>query len=216
MERLLTDEADRPGHGQYVYAHLILPHYPYVWDGECRLNKRTGFIDQTSCATNLIKDFVGKLKQLARYDDSLIILQSDHGTSGVDAEPFFPLPRLEAGQRASEEFSKRLHALLLIKPPDAGAVPLRVSEDISQLADIPATVYDLLDAVPPPTDGHSVFELKAVGDREISVFSGINSNFGQSLDTLFRTAHASVGHLSYNPQRGWTLHPEIAATHEGW
>ena len=58
-----------------------------------------------------------------------------------------------------DEFSSRLHALLLIKPPNSAAVPLRFSQEVSQLADIPATVFQVLGPAPAPNDGHSVFAL---------------------------------------------------------
>jgi arylsulfatase A-like enzyme len=179
------------------------------------LSDHTSVHEQTSCATKLIKEFVNKLKQLGRYDDSLIIIQSDHGLEKIGTEPMFKIPQLKAGHY-DENFSLRLHSLLLIKPPASGTAPLRISEEVSQLVDIPATVYDILDLAQPPNDGHSVFALDEVSDREISVFSGPRFNFGRAFGTLFKSSHTTLGHLGYNPARGWTTRPDIEATHEGW
>jgi hypothetical protein len=214
VERLIEDESGRPGRGQYVYAHLILPHAPYLWDGNCTLRQQTDFFEQTLCANKLIKDFIDKLKQLGRYDESLILIQSDHGWHQIHRTLLFTTPHVENDRYDTEEFSRRLHSLLLIKPPIAGPAPLFVSEEVSQLVDIPATVYDVLDLAPPPNDGHSVFALDEVRDREISVFGGIDADIGRS--KLFGSSHATLGHFGYVPDRGWTVRPDLEATHEGW
>jgi hypothetical protein len=214
VERLIEDESGRPGRGQYVYAHLILPHAPYLWDGNCTLRQQTDIFEQTLCANKLIKDFIDKLKQLGRYDESLILIQSDHGWHQIHRTLLFTTPHVENDRYDTEEFSRRLHSLLLIKPPIAGPAPLFVSEEVSQLVDIPATVYDVLDLAPPPNDGHSVFALDEVRDREISVFGGIDADIGRS--KLFGSSHATLGHFGYVPDRGWTVRPDLEATHEGW
>ena len=218
MERFLADEVDRPNSGQYVYLHVILPHPPYVWDGDCRMKRKTNFEEQTLCATKLMKDFVTKLKQLGRYEDSLVILQSDHGRSGIDADLVFKAPPSKVRDKVNswrkylevDSFFLRLHSLLLIKAPASDAAPLRVSKQASQLADIPETVYRTLGLTSPPNDGHSVFALDEVKDREISVFPGARAI------TRERRHRATLGHLGYNADRGWSVHPDIEATHEGW
>lgn len=77
---LIDAETRRSGHGRYVLAHFILPHFPYVLNDDCEVVAAgTTPRGQASCALRLVEVFVGLLQELGRYDDSLIIVQSDHG-----------------------------------------------------------------------------------------------------------------------------------------
>jgi hypothetical protein len=71
----------------FVFAHILVPHDPYVFDpdGRClsfdeakRRTKRDGYVEQLRYANSLIKDFVSTL--LAREGPKpIIIIQADEG-----------------------------------------------------------------------------------------------------------------------------------------
>lgn len=131
----MDQEQYLPDSGRYTFVHLLIPHPPEVFDPACSYQapaQTIGPLSQTQCAVKLMKDFVALLKRLGRYDDSLIILQGDHGN-------FY---RYEDGHFIStDEVSP--NALLLIKPIGASG-PFTVSEAESTLLDIaPTLLYSL-------------------------------------------------------------------------
>ncbi len=227
MSKFLSDESNRSDGGHYVYIHLILPHAPFVWTGsDCSLTSGSSYAGQVECATKLMSMFVSKLKELGRYEDSLVILQSDHGwQDGIDdARLVFRTPTSEVMQKVASHdnyFSAagvflRVHSLLLIKPPKSDQQSLRISEKISQLVDIPATVSNLLGLPSEATDGRSVFDL-SVGEREISMYDGFynTDEAGRPLVLGRNVTHAALTHLIYRPSQGWGILPDIGATYDG-
>ncbi|MHC4066986.1 MAG: sulfatase [Planctomycetota bacterium] len=93
-----------------------------------------------------IGSLVGLLKRLDLYDDSLIVVTSDHG------EEFWEHGRFEHGHSLYEEL---LHVPLIVKPPAALLSDLtrrRISRRVSTQS-IPATVLALCDLPPPGPNG---------------------------------------------------------------
>lgn len=88
MKELIETEEQRAPHGQYVYAHLVLPHPPYVYDknGTFDLNFRTkgvkGYYGQVQYGFRLIEDFIRELKRLNRYENATIVIHADTGHGG--------------------------------------------------------------------------------------------------------------------------------------
>lgn len=86
LDRLLADEPKRADAGEYVYYHALPPHAPYVYDRGCNWIRgvsnsrfRVSYQETAICALRLVDRLAEKLKELGRYDDALIIVQSDHG-----------------------------------------------------------------------------------------------------------------------------------------
>ncbi len=90
LDQMLADEEARPGTGQYVFLHLMLPHSPYVLDCTCRYtgldpawrfdqDDLDAYMEQAACALRLVHTLVDRLRALGRYDDALIVLHADHG-----------------------------------------------------------------------------------------------------------------------------------------
>ena len=92
FRELIRTEAARPARGQYVFAHVMLPHDPFVLDGECRVREQHGlpgnlfgerdpdqYLDHVRCVNRLLAEFLAELRRLNRLDDALVIVQSDHG-----------------------------------------------------------------------------------------------------------------------------------------
>jgi hypothetical protein len=65
--------------------HYVFTHDPIVFDENCNFKilklreQKASIAKETECAVNKMIEFLKKLKQLAAYDNSLIVLTSDHG-----------------------------------------------------------------------------------------------------------------------------------------
>jgi hypothetical protein len=139
-------ETTQAARGRYVFAHLILPHFPYVLDRNCVTDsqvRNTSPAEQSACANLLMSEIVAELKRLGRYKDSIIVFQSDHGArfSVVDGR----LEGVEHLGRFSPEWSTaRSRPLLLVKPAGASEEPLRISQFPASLTDIAPTLAGVL------------------------------------------------------------------------
>jgi hypothetical protein len=223
MRQLIDDEADRPDHGQYIYAYLWLPHRPYVMNRDCVFSPDSDYNEQALCATRLIAELVSALKELGRYDESTIILQSDHAVTwnpGLEgaSERTMSL-EIEKGIEAinlsmhhAEEIDNITRALLLIKPPLQSTKSLVISNRLTQLADIPATIYDLLDLPARAKEGISAFSPGFPETREAHVFLGLYTQrdekgekrkFGKDL------FEGEANHFSFTNGKGWKIYPNI-------
>ena len=88
--------------GTVFFAHLLMPHYPYVYDSNCRLkplhawedrdvdgfgNTRAGwkkryrkYAGQSICLDHKFEDFFKTLDAQQRYENATIVIFSDHGS----------------------------------------------------------------------------------------------------------------------------------------
>lgn len=116
---LKTDLAESPG-GQVFFAHLLIPHRPFMFDEKCevRLDQaydhlerrssqwlveyRKAYFKQVSCTTKLMSGLFESLKKAGVYDGMKIIVHGDHGSRigpvapTVDTWSSFDLPMLRA------------------------------------------------------------------------------------------------------------------------
>jgi hypothetical protein len=88
FQQMLVDETKRPDRGQFVFLHSLVPHAPYARDAECRFIPKSGRSDanvaeraraQSICSLKLVGWLEEQLRLLDRYDQSLVIIHSDHG-----------------------------------------------------------------------------------------------------------------------------------------
>jgi hypothetical protein len=173
MTQLLEEEARRPDHGQYVWAHFGTPHPPSVVDANCGYRGRRwrgddegGYRDQAVCALRLAGRLIEALRRLQRFDAATIIIHGDHGVGWVEAQtPFNRMPewletRLDAASyqpgRGRETNSRSL-ALLLVKRPRSAREPLRVDDRLVSLVDLPQTLYELHGWPARSLEGRSLF-----------------------------------------------------------
>ncbi len=125
------------------HIHVGLPHFPAVLDRNCRFvgllpHNRESFLGQAHCALELLREFLAKLRALKQYDQSLIVVTSDHGTA------LRPRGYRPAGDRADlAPIVSSAMALLLIKPPGAHG-RLAISSAPTTITDLPATLFDVL------------------------------------------------------------------------
>jgi hypothetical protein len=171
LQRLAREEAARPASGQYVYAHAVMPHGPYVIDPECRFvgkrdlrrtreegDVKEGYLGQTECALRLVARFLDQLRALGRYDRATIVIHADTG----NRIGFFDQSVRDDGAEtlgwSTYRLRSQLYALLAIKPPGATG-PLQPRATPTQLIDLFPTLLDLLDLGPPdyPVSGRSVY-----------------------------------------------------------
>ena len=78
----------------FAFAHILNPHRPYVFDGDCRILKaratsdrpsgrRDGYVGQVQCLNTLLLGVVTSLIQHSS-PEPIILLQGDHGTNMLD------------------------------------------------------------------------------------------------------------------------------------
>lgn len=102
LQRFRDDIAETPRGVAYV-IHLVIPHYGYLFDSECRLLDpsqwhRTGYgadalysteeredlyrryLRQIVCAERQVDELLDELKAIGVYDDATIIVHGDHGS----------------------------------------------------------------------------------------------------------------------------------------
>ncbi|MDX9856148.1 MAG: sulfatase-like hydrolase/transferase [Candidatus Moranbacteria bacterium] len=134
------------GKNKYFYVHLIFPHFPYVFRSDCSYdsNSESTPLEQSKCATKMIVDFLNKLEEKDVFDDSLIIIQSDHGARfKVENDE---LIKVKGGFYSEEWSLARSKALLLVKTPDKKSSDFfSISDEETSLLDITPTILDVLD-----------------------------------------------------------------------
>ncbi|MBW2172472.1 MAG: sulfatase-like hydrolase/transferase [Deltaproteobacteria bacterium] len=135
---------------RYCFLHLILPHPPYVMNGDCEYEEETESIAQFCCANKVRGDLVRRVRELGRYDNSLIIIQGDHGLN-IEIQDNH-LRESSSTDKTSIEWNRlRSKALLLVKPVGAGAdSELNISCAETTLLDITPTIFEAVGLKPPP------------------------------------------------------------------
>lgn len=194
LRRLAREEARRPAHGQYLYAHAVLPHGPEVMDGQCEYvgpppSKRTpwevrqDYLVHAECAVRLVVAFLQRLKDLGRYDEATIVLHADtgHWTTFEPKEPSDE-PAPKTFDRLNRRLLSEVNALLMIKRPHASG-PLRVLDTPTQLVDLYPTLLDVLEMDPPDyrLHGRSVYGPDADRPREARFALDPNKHLGPNL-----------------------------------
>lgn len=89
--------------GKALFAHVLLPHYPYVYDPACgirRVSKWLGrrsavawetryaaYFDQVQCATAKVAELLAAVGQSPAAGKTVIIIHGDHGSRIMHMEP---------------------------------------------------------------------------------------------------------------------------------
>jgi hypothetical protein len=179
LRQLAREEAMRAPKGEYVYAHALLPHGPFILDQDCRyagpagkraepLRPPRAYLLHARCSLDLVASFLQELKRLGRYDRATIVMHGDTG----DWIPFGETRQrrgriLGYPQRSLLSY---VQALLMIKRPYAEG-PLRVIERPTQLVDLYPTLLDILDLGPSRAGvhGRSIYSKEADEPREVRI-----------------------------------------------
>lgn len=106
FERLSEDVLRHP-RGHAFFAHLILPHYPYVFDSRCTLRSRTSdwltnrisstdplvyntadsraqkyerYVEQARCVLRMLDGLLTQLERRGLLDNATVVVHGDHGS----------------------------------------------------------------------------------------------------------------------------------------
>lgn len=219
MEALIEDEVKRSKGGNYVWAHLYLPHGPYNLDRDCAYKVDVGYDEQAMCAIKLMSDFIAELKRQGKYHDSMIIFQSDHGGIGISnhdmsADIMEKIDATNSSGRSAQAIINLSSSLLMVKPPNSSGKPLVVSEKLTQLTDIPASVYALTGIEADPGDGVNVLDDAFNEDRTIDIYTGYLQR-GEDGGFLTYGKGISEGyfdHYRYSLVDGWSIDENLRVT----
>lgn len=128
--------------GRAIFIHSKISHPPYELTASGTYDPAAGFEGSSLYGVHALRQLLEKLETIGCYDSSLIIFTADHG-----AMPVHDLTLGGIVDQAGEE-TLGVNPLVMVKPPHARA-PLRTSEMTIRLADVAATVRDLLGVLPP-------------------------------------------------------------------
>ena len=176
---------DKPGiDGNFKYFHLNFPHNPVATSAECEpLSTQDptslGFGEQMKCASKLVLAFLDRLRELGIYDSSAIVIASDHGIS---------YPKSGGSLNfATKHMLARALPVLLIKAP-ASSANFRISQAPAQLADIPATLADMVYQDQKTFSGSSLLRMKENQSRirSFNYFIGAGQSKKEYLNAMFQ------------------------------
>ncbi|MBZ9699538.1 MULTISPECIES: hypothetical protein [unclassified Mesorhizobium] len=168
FKQMMKEEPQQSATGRYVLMQALLPHAPYTLDNHCKFRRvevgslKKAYKAHTLCAVSLMGEFLRELKALGRYDNSLVVVLSDHGSGWVGYETVDPMTREHKhpyrdgdpafkgvtafGGRLSA-FEARSMASLMIKPVNS-PINLTLSKIKTQLIDVYPTIMDLIGHTP--------------------------------------------------------------------
>jgi hypothetical protein len=128
----------------FAFAHILNPHRPYVFDGDCRILKaratsdrpsgrRDGYVGQVECLNTLLLNLVTSLIQHSS-PKPIILLQGDHGTNMLDYSS-----ARSAGEVSPDQARERFGAFGAYYLPGGGS---RLFNDSVTVVNIMAKVLD--------------------------------------------------------------------------
>ena len=141
------DEARALTPGRAIFAHVLLPHYPYVYDRDCsikRFSKWLGrgsvaprsaryaaYFDQVACATRKVEDMLSAVAASPAAGKTVFILHGDHGSRITVRDPTVE----NEGVFSDRDLVDGLAAFFAVSTPeiapgyDTGRYPLRLILD---------------------------------------------------------------------------------------
>lgn len=174
---LRKDILDNPL-GSLFFAHLMLPHDPYVWDEQCQLRTDVGrwksrridhtdlttigtaeyreyayadYFDQIHCVMRLLDDLLTSIDDAGLLRDATVIIHGDHGSRIALRDPIIGY-RDEA---TKTDYIDSFSTLFAIRSPD---IETGYS---SELQPLPNLIAEHLLAVPVPMDETTVYLRKS-------------------------------------------------------
>jgi hypothetical protein len=129
-----------------------VPHRPIVVDRNCEFigltdMSRDVYREQSRCAMKLVSDVLARARALGLYDNSLVIVSSDHGTDleprgfNGESDSLSLVPGPSTSRLPATVGSAK--AIMFIKPPGATG-PVVVSQAPTSHADLQPTIIDAL------------------------------------------------------------------------
>ena len=172
FRKFIAEEKNRRPHSRYEFVHLMLPHFPEVLAADCSFTpgQLTSAADQAGCAVRLIEEFVAELKRLDRFDESIVLIQGDHGKWMYYEDG--NLVRSKANATGLDWHWGRSRPLVLFKPPGETLdnAKLTVSTRPVTLLDIVPTIRDALGLPRKPAHvGYSLLD-REFPEREVRYY----------------------------------------------
>ena len=181
FQRMMETERNLPATGRYTLVHVIIPHYPLKLRADCSYSvgsATTEPIEQAQCAQKLILEFTGLLKELGRFDNSLILIHGDHGG------PY----RTDDGELVVMGRNRSLDAVLLVKPRGAPTDgELAVSDSRMSLLIVPSIVMRSV------ADNGSNPSSTPVWDRRRAVVPWVEGELVESAERVLKRNGFTLG-----------------------
>ncbi|NGO63129.1 sulfatase-like hydrolase/transferase [Rhizobium daejeonense] len=140
------------------FIHILTPHLPVVIGDGCKYSGHTipatreAFLTQAKCALGAFEDLVTSLRKNGLYDNTAIVLLSDHGQA---------IPSRKANADGDwKKLSGWANPLLAVKPLGA-AGPMEVSSAPKWLAEIPSIICEMMEDC----------ETSAAGSQKARIFN---------------------------------------------
>jgi len=164
FKKMITDEANRKNFGEYVFAHFNQPHKPNQLNRYGVFVGESSYLESSYLATNMMADFIKMLKETGRFNSSLIIFQSDHGTTKklttypkISKSDLEKIRTVDVHGWNGRKIDHRTRALLLVKLPNAKDNKLKFNTNLVQLLDIPKLINHV--AKTPNTNSYQINNL---------------------------------------------------------
>lgn len=158
---MMDNEKNLPANGRYQLLHLLIPHFPHTLSSECQFGKqyKTNPKTHTECANKVVTDYIAELKRLGRFENSLIIVNSDHGSGfAYENGKLRKLSENEEFRFGLEYARARSRAIMMIKPIGvSGDGTLQYQEAPTSVLDIAPTLLNAVGlTVSPDMQGHDL------------------------------------------------------------
>ena len=143
FDEVMNDVDAEQAQGRLYVVHLMLPHHPNAFDDNGNALSTIGnYRDQMMFADELLGRFIDKLEEEGLFDESVVIVTSDHGERPVTPSetevPSATTPRVP----------------LIIHAPSVNEHGVVLDVEYQHI-DFGPTLADVL-GLPPPTDGEGV------------------------------------------------------------
>jgi len=154
----------------YQFIHVAIPHPPIVLDADCRFveprdTTRALYAGQSRCAVALIGRLLDRLRALGIYDDSIVLVTSDHGWRLPRRG--HPLAGVSTPAGDLQSVAMTAMPLLLVKSKGASG-PLRASMAPTSITDVAATIANLAGLPPGQFPGQPVMQIPEAAKRSRS------------------------------------------------
>ncbi len=206
FQKILSDVIPKlSGSGNYYHFYFYPPHGPYQLDRNGSFVGRSSYREQHVLATKMLRDLVDALRKRGDFEDSLIVIHSDHGsTQGSKLALAGNRPKenswLEGNLifRNSAELEAQFSTLILIKKP-AQCGPMKQSfvekHDLVQTLDMRKYIGGFL-------NGKSA-DCEYPSTDSVHIFAGVASPLNTQKKLRFQQYH-----FENNADGSWTQHPQ--------
>jgi len=135
----LEEDLEQAGPGKAYFVHLLMPHYPYVYERDCgirpiengwlnaldeslaprrnddvsRALRYPLYLDQVICTNNKVQGLLDKLSRQPWWNDAIVVVHGDHGSRIDRGPPYFPTVE----EMVDQDFLDAYSTLFAIKHP---------------------------------------------------------------------------------------------------